>query len=208
MLNVIRLTQFIIRRTRHITIFGNASVKMLSCCPGWPVPNAMPIAQGTPFPGLEKLVPRWGGGTRPWGSLRKKAPNAKRAHKMYEKTISVKRAHFIKYRVPLGPSQEIKFMGPGGRSPRFLQPWPYAPFPFPLLPRPAAADAARAAPCCPRRRAGLELGRIFHQSAPEAQLTDRCPLRFVSASSCHTSRGQYCEEEGTEVLCLLTVLWC
>ena len=42
-------------------------------------------------------------------------------------TMSVKRAHLIKYRVPLGPSQEMKFLGPGGdRSPgpsQFLQPW-------------------------------------------------------------------------------------
>ena len=41
--------------------------------------------------------------------------------------MSVKRAHFIKYRVPLGPSQEMKFLGPGGTGPpgpsRFLQPW-------------------------------------------------------------------------------------
>ena len=63
-----------------------------------------------------------GGGTRIWGPLRKRAPSAKRAHKVYSKianclknsTMSVKRAHFSKYRVPLGPYQEIKFMGPGG----------------------------------------------------------------------------------------------
>ena len=28
-----------------------------------------------------------------------------------------------KYWVPLGPSQEMKFLGSGDRSPRFLQPW-------------------------------------------------------------------------------------
>ena len=38
----------------------------------------------------------------------------------------VKRVHFGIYRVPPGPTQEMKLMGPGGdgpsRSPRFLQP--------------------------------------------------------------------------------------
>ena len=61
-----------------------------------------------------------GGGGQALGPLRKRAQSAKRAHKVYVKianylknsTMPVKRAHFKKYRVPLGPSQEIKFMEP------------------------------------------------------------------------------------------------
>ena len=72
------------------------------------------------------------------GPKRQKSPQSvyvKIANCLRNSTMSVKRAHVIKHRVPLGPSQEIKFLGHGGdlssgpqnltpSPPRFLQPWP------------------------------------------------------------------------------------
>ena len=72
-----------------------------------------------------------GGGTWPWGPLRKGAPSAKRAHKVYVKianclknsTMSVKGSIFRNIGSPLGPLPRDEISGArGDRSPRFLQP--------------------------------------------------------------------------------------
>ena len=69
-----------------------------------------------------------GGEDQVLGALTEKGPK-RRTHKVYVKisnclknsTMSVKRVHFKKCRVPLGPSQEMKFLGPGATGPPGLQ---------------------------------------------------------------------------------------
>ena len=61
-------------------------------------------------------------GDRALGALTEKGPKRKIANCLKSSTMSIKRAHFEKYRVPLGPAQEMKFLGPGGTGPlRFLR---------------------------------------------------------------------------------------
>ena len=79
------------------------------------------------------------GGIRPLGPSRKRVPKYFKGPKTTYTTIAiaensqkeVKRAHFVIYWVPPGPSQEMELMGPGGEGPsrsppppppRFLQP--------------------------------------------------------------------------------------
>ena len=63
-------------------------------------------------------------GTRPWGPSRKRVPKYLKGPKttyttiaIAEKTVKkVKRAHFVIYCVPPGPSQEMELVGPGGEG--------------------------------------------------------------------------------------------
>ena len=63
----------------------------------------------------------------PWGPLRKRAPSAKRTHKVYvcknsklpKKNHNVnQKYHFVKITGPLGPFQKMKFLGVGPPGPQ------------------------------------------------------------------------------------------
>ena len=66
-----------------------------------------------------------GGGTRPWGTLRKRVPKYLKGPKTTYTTIAIaekqskrsKKGHFVIYWVPPGPSQEMEIMGLGGAGP-------------------------------------------------------------------------------------------
>ena len=74
-------------------------------------------------------------GARPWGPRGKGSPSVSKGPippiqlllLLKNGPREVKRAHFVIYWVPPGPTQELELMGPGGEGPsrsppRFLQP--------------------------------------------------------------------------------------
>ena len=71
------------------------------------------------------------GRTRPWGPSRKRVPKCLKGPKTTYTTFAFakkhsrsKRAHFVIYWVPPGPTQEMKSMGPGGEGPSRSPPPP------------------------------------------------------------------------------------
>ena len=76
-----------------------------------------------------------GGGSRPWGPSRKRSASISKGPKppiqllqlLKNSQKEVKRAHFVIYWVPPGPSQEMELMEPGGEGSSRPPPPPISP---------------------------------------------------------------------------------